>query len=134
MTFRQTHDGTLLQAYGQWDDGNGAIAPKEDPLSQTSSGRTPLTGQGAKKKISLADYKRLDKTKPRASDVNATAIKGPTETKVQDMNGAMKKEDMKKDEAGLIAKAAPDTGQVIEHALKRYVLHASYPYNYEECH
>lgn len=92
LTFRQLHEDTLLHAHGQWDDGNGGIAPKELPSSQASSGRTPVAAQVAKKKISLADYQKLDKSKPRALDMSATALKGPLETHSQSTKGAPKKE------------------------------------------
>ena len=48
---------------GGWDDGNGGLAPPEEPYSRTSSDGTPLQGQGQKKKISLADYNRRDRKK-----------------------------------------------------------------------
>ncbi|KAL9099885.1 MAG: hypothetical protein Q9163_004677 [Psora crenata] len=62
MTFRRPADG-MLHAHGQWDDGKGGIALRDGPASQTSSGRTPLQNQSVKKKISLADYKKRDKTR-----------------------------------------------------------------------
>ena len=92
LTFRQTHDGTILHAHGQWDDGSGGIAQKEFPSSQTSSGQTPLAGQAAKKKISLADYKKLDKTKPRTSDMSTTAVKEPFKRSSQEMSEMRKME------------------------------------------
>ena len=72
LTFRPTHDGTILYAQGQWDDGNGGIAPKDFPSSQASSGRTPLVGQVATKKITLADYAKLDRSKSRTPKMSNT--------------------------------------------------------------
>lgn len=78
----------MLRAHGQWDNGNGGLAPTEEPPSQTSSGRTPLAGQSAIKRISLADYKNRDKSKaavaPEAKSQSFEAkaeLKMPAETK-----------------------------------------------------
>ena len=127
LTFRQTHDGTILHAHGQWDDGNGGIAPKDFPSSQTSSGQTPLIGQAAKKKITLADYQKLDKSKPRTSEVNATAVKGPVKKGSQDISEVPKKEaekaecEAKKDRIDSNVKAIETNKKVPEPHRKRYV-------------
>ena len=131
LTFRQIHEDPILQAHGQWDDGNGGIAPKEPPSSQTSSSRTPVAGQIAKKKISLADYQKLDKSKLKNSDVNATAVKGPIETNPQDVKEAPKKEGPKREGEGeggadLNIKAAETREKVLEIARKRYALYLSH--------
>ena len=79
VTFKdRTNDLTPgLFCRGGWDDGNGGLAPPEEPYSRTSSDGSPLQGQGQKKKISLADYNRRDKnktiavtTKPTSSKIN----------------------------------------------------------------
>ena len=69
LTFKdRTNDLTPgLFCRGGWDDGNGGLAPPEEPYSRTSSDGTPLQGQGHKKKISLADYNRRDKKKAVAA-------------------------------------------------------------------
>ena len=52
---RTFDEDNVMQAIGDWDDGNGAIKDKNpDARSGTSS---PLPGQAPKKKISFADYK-----------------------------------------------------------------------------
>lgn len=127
LTFRQTHDDTLLRAHGQWDDGYGGIAPREFTSSQASSGRTSVAGQAAKKKISLADYKKLDKSRPRTSDTDATAIKGSTEMVPRDTKEMPKKEgenpkSEEKVEADSKPKAIEPHEQANEVARKRYVL------------
>ena len=69
LTFKdRTNDLTPgLFCRGGWDDGNGGLAPPEEPYSRTSSDGTPLQGQRQKKKISLADYNRRDKKKAVAA-------------------------------------------------------------------
>ena len=71
MTFRRPTD-LLIRSHGQWDDGKGGIAPREVPGSHTSSGRTPLNGPSARKKITLADYKNRDKSKAVGKDIAPT--------------------------------------------------------------
>ena len=124
LTFRQTHDDTLLHAHGQWDDGNGGIVPKELPSSQASSGRTPIAAQVAKKKISLADYQKLDKSKAKSSDMNLTALKGPIEAPAKDAKDDSKDEDNRregkaKDGAESKPEAAEARTKVSDHARKR---------------
>lgn len=77
LTFIPDHHGSLLRAHGNWDDGNGGIAPPEDPSSRTSSGRTSQAGQVVKKKITLADYKNRDKSKKQDENAITSATKVP---------------------------------------------------------
>lgn len=84
MSFRRMDDAPTLHAHGQWDDGNGGIAPPEETASQTSSNRTPLAGSGLKKKISLADYKNRDKTRPVDSETKASGSESKSEAKLRD--------------------------------------------------
>lgn len=128
LTFRQNHDDTILHAHGQWDDGNGGIATKELPSSQASSGRTPVATQVAKKKISLAEYQKLDKSKPRPSDIDATAAKDPIEAKSHDTKEAPKKEAEKgageaKGAADSNPKAIKPREEAAAPVRKRYVLY-----------
>ena len=87
MTFRRPMEG-MLQAHGQWDDGNGSIAPRDQTISHTSSGQTPLQGSSVKKKITLADYKNRDKSKIAVKETAPPQplahpeIKEPTDTNV----------------------------------------------------
>ena len=67
LTFRRNFDHTILNAHGQWDDENGNIAPPEDPISQSSSARTPMPGQTPRRKITLAEYSKRDKTRPKTA-------------------------------------------------------------------
>ena len=66
-TFHQSPAG-CLRSVGQWDDGKGGIAPQEKAQSQSSSGRTPIQNQGAKKKMTLAEYKNRDKSCTTSKD------------------------------------------------------------------
>lgn len=84
MSFRRMDDAPMLHAHGQWDDGNGGIAPPEDPASQTSSNRTPLAGSGLKKKITLADYKNRDKKKSVDIETKASEFGNKSETRLRD--------------------------------------------------
>lgn len=125
LTFRQIHDDTLLHAHGQWDDGNGGLVPKEIPSSQASSGRTPIAAQVAKKKISLADYQKMDKSKAKPSDMNVTALKGPSEVPAKDAKDDSKDLDNRteakaKDGAEPEREAAEARTKVSDHARKRY--------------
>ena len=52
---RTFDEDNVMQAIGDWDDGNGAI--KEKTTHARSGTSSPLPGQPPKKKISLADYK-----------------------------------------------------------------------------
>lgn len=74
LTFKdRTNDVTPgLFCRGGWDDGKGGLAPPEEPYSRTSSDGTPLPGQGHKKKISLADYRKRDKNKALAATTIST--------------------------------------------------------------
>ena len=81
MTFRRPLDN-MLHAHGQWDDGRGGIAPRDNLLSHNSSGHTPLQGPGVKKKITLADYKNRDKGK--------TGIKEPVSEQLESVIEANK--------------------------------------------
>lgn len=128
LTFRPTHDGTILFAHGQWDDGNGNIAPKEFLSSQNSSRQTPSTGQVPKKKITLADYAKMDKSK--TGIIKAT---GEAEKTFQEFSEASKmdtgKLDMEvqhKTHGGSSPKGAKEEGKATERALKRYFLVKSF--------
>ena len=92
LTFKdRTNDLTPgLFCRGGWDDGNGGLAPPEEPYSRTSSDGTPRQGQGRKKKISLADYNKRDKNRA------AAAIAKPTNSKTKEQQrGSASIEDLK---------------------------------------
>lgn len=113
LTFKdRTNDLTPgLFCRGGWDDGNGALAPPEEPYSRTSSDGTPLQGQGQKKKISLADYNKRDKNKAPVATTKPTSPK-PKEQQMDDANIK-----------GLDANArAHKPLQVEQHGQKRYAL------------
>ena len=92
MTFRRPMDG-MLQAHGQWDDGNGGIAPRGQNISHASSGQTPLQGSGVKKKITLADYKNRDKSKNGAKEA-APPQSMPAEEEKESINIHVDKKDI----------------------------------------
>lgn len=81
MTFRQDMDGSILQPRGDWDDGEGGLARPGESMSRTSSSRTPLPNQPPKKKISLADYHNLQKTKPKTTEPAAAGAKLTSDSK-----------------------------------------------------
>ena len=131
LTFRPNHDGTILYAHGQWDDGNGSMAPKDFPSSQASSGQTPSTGLAPKKKITLADYAKMDKTKPATPNTNDASITqaiGPIEKTSREPSEAPKKEAVKVDDevhhdlrAESVLESAKDDGNPTDRVLKRCV-------------
>lgn len=55
LTFHRFHEG-MLKSHGNWDDGKGSIAPPDEPVSQSSSGRTPGSGH-VTKKLTHAEWK-----------------------------------------------------------------------------
>ena len=91
MTFRRPHDG-MLHAHGQWDDGNGGIAPRDGTASQTSSGRTPFQNQSAKKKISFADYKNRDRSQTTNGSAPATQGEQEAESKLKNQGSIVTKD------------------------------------------
>ena len=101
LTFKdRTNDGTELYVRGGWDDGKGGIAPPEGTLSRNSSDGTPYSGQGPKKKISLADYKNRDKNKVPIAHPKPSTLKAMADTR-NDGNKvrAIAKETMKSQQA-----------------------------------
>lgn len=70
MTFRRDFEGTFLHAHGNWDDGEGGIAQPEVHSASASISRPPLPQQAPKKKITLADYQKRDKTKPKPASTD----------------------------------------------------------------
>ncbi len=128
LTFRPTHDGTILYAHGQWDDGNGGIAPKEFHSSQASSGQTPLKGQVTTKKITLADYAKMDKSKSKTPDPNDSNVKQAPEKISQDVSEAPKKEaeKMNDDTRSIsdpvsVPQKIKDKEEAVDPGRKRYV-------------
>lgn len=101
VTFRR-HSDSMLHAVGLWNDGNGSIASQEESQSQTSSGRTPVGAPGAKKKMTLAEYKNRDK--------KASAV--PDAEKVAPADAPGVKAEIK-DQGGL-GESAKDNGKVRE--------------------
>lgn len=66
LTFKdRTEDREICGLYtrGGWDNGKGAIAAPEEPLSRTSSDGTPKQGQAPKKKITLSEYRNKERSK-----------------------------------------------------------------------
>ncbi len=66
LTFKdrsEDSDVRSMYAKGGWDDGNGRIAAPEEPYSRTSSDATPQQGQAPKRKITLAEYQKKDRSK-----------------------------------------------------------------------
>lgn len=115
LTFKdRSHD--LMPGFycrGGWDDGKGKIAPPEEPYSRTSSDGTPRHGQAPKKKISLADYNKRDRTKAAVTASKPTSPK-PKVDKIGDEKVTQPR----------VIAIATKPQQTEQHGQKRYHLRA----------
>ena len=111
LSFMQAELGSIFQHDGDWDDGNGGIARRQDGASRASSSQTPISSQQApKKKISLADYnlqKSKSKTSKLAQQEKSSALSNSVPPKSETHSQQQRASDVSKQDSKQVVEPKP---------------------------